>query len=1048
MAFFGLAVLLFSVLDCRSERENGLAGLAGARPGNGRLSQLPWASYSPAKVWQTTSAFRRTANLARQALAASRTSETLRNDAVIALVAGDTGRGITELTEATELSTGDATLWSDLAAAHLQRGASLSDPYELVLALAAANRAVGIDPSLLSARFNRALAHEGLSLRRAAVADWQMLKDREQDPGWQREARDHAAALDRPIARVDWNANLAAVEEAIQQGDEGKIRSIVSGSPQRFREHVEESVVPTLGSQDGAVAEKSLATARAVGKALATNHGGRMVADTVHQIDGMRAADPESFRQLAWALQAYGEGISLMQQEAFSQALPHFRTARKVLSELRSPFAGWAMFQAGYCQIRIFDLPNARTSLEELTGTPWIAKYKALHGRTLWMLALIEAIEGNLTTSLTNLEIALAAFEALGEKDNVAWLSAFVAVAFDYLGKQREAWRRLYPALRELEYLNKPQAQMAVWHAAASLAHEQGEFGLAQAFVDELLHSTKLTGQASAIVEALRWRAVILAKLGRKVDAARDLREAWSFQQRVSDPQSQRSLEGDLRLAEGELAVNVSPEQAIAALNPAIEIFRSLAYHYQLGHALYLRALAEDKLGRFDDEERDLAAAIAELERQREKVTEPEERVSYLDRRREILDSMISFQLYRRRRPAEALRFSENAKARVLWDWILTQPGSGLHKDLDRSRLSPAHSGALAKDLPERTAVIEYAVLPQSTIIWLLRRDMEPKVVTVKVGTKRWEDLIQTLQRAVLDGQSTVLAIASEQLHDILLKPVKRDLFAGERLVFIPDGPLHGLPFALLRDRQTGKYLIQDHVCSVAPSIQVFKASLHRDKFLARRITPRALMIADPDFDRTMYPSLPRLSAAKTEAAIAQTFPGSQVLRARDATRRTFLNSAGDFEIVHFGGHSVVNTEFPLLSQMVLAEDTEDPNRGVLYSGDLLHQHFSRTRLVVLASCETAAGRISRTEGVENLARPFLAAGVPAVVASLWSVDDDSTSHFFSRFYKHLHSSFDAAAALRAAQIEAIELAEEESRDPRTWAAFEVIGGSALPDSM
>lgn len=1051
MVILGSAFTLLSVLQCGPEpgskqKTHMLDGLAGARPGEGRLSQLPWASYSPRRSPQSMQSFRQTADLAREALAARRTSETLRNDAIVALVAGNTKLGIAELAEATQQSPEDASLWSDLAAAHLQRNAALSDPYELVLALAAADRAVRIDPSLLPARFNRALAYEGLSLRRAAAADWQMLEDREHDPGWRGEISDHVMTLHRPLPRVDWQASLAAVEEAVHRGDAGKVRSIVSDSPQRFREYVEEQLLPTWGRQDGA-AEKSLAVARALGQALAATHKDRMTADTVNQIARLQAVDPEGSRQLARALQAYGEGVSLMQQEAFSLALPHFHTARKALSRLRSPFAGWATFQTGYCQIRTFDMANARTLLEELTQTPWVAQYKALHGRTLWMLALIEAVEGNLTASLTDLEIALRNFQALGEKDNVAWLRAFVAVDFDYLGKRNEAWRQLYPVLQELESLDKPQAQMAVWHAAASLAHEQGELGVAQAFVDELLRSTKATGQSSAIVEALRWRAVILAKLGRKADAAGDLREAWAYQQRVSDPRSRRSLEGDLRLAEGELAVGVSPEQAIAALDPAIEIFRSLSYHYQLGHAFYLRALAEDKLGRFDDEERDLAAAIAELERQREKVTAPEERVSYLDRRRELLDSMISFQLYRRRRPAAALRFSENAKARVLWDWILTQPGSGgLRKDLDRSRLSPADSGTLARDLPEGTAVIEYAVLPRSTIIWLLRRDTEPKVVTVEVGAERLGGLVQTLQRAVMNGRSAVLEMTSEKLRDILLKPFERNLSPGERLVFIPDGPLHGLPFALLRDRQTGRYLIQDHVCSVAPSIRVFKASRHRDKFLARRITPRALVIADPDFDRTLYSSLPRLTAVETEASITQIFPDSQVLRDRNATRRAFLSSAGGFEIVHFGGHSVVNTEFPLLSQMVLAGDPEDPNRGVLYSGDLLHLHFARTRLVVLASCATAVGRISRTEGVENLARPFLAAGVPAVVASLWSVDDDPTSHFFSRFYRHFHSSVDAAAALRATQVEAIEHGEKGSENPRTWAAFEVIGGSALAE--
>ena len=200
-------------------------------------------------------------------------------------------------------------------------------------------------------------------------------------------------------------------------------------------------------------------------------------------------------------------------------------------------------------------------------------------------------------------------------------------------------------------------------------------------------------------------------------------------------------------------------------------------------------------------------------------------------------------------------------------------------------------------------------------------------------------------------------------------------------------------------------------------------------------------MIVDPDFDRKLYASLPRLRAGESEASFARMFPGSRVLRHAGATRAAFLGSAGDFEIVHLGGHSLVNTEFPLLSQMLFASAPEDPARGVLYSGDILTQRFSSTRLVVLASCSTALGRISRTEGVESLARPFLAAGVPAVIASLWDVDDEAAADFFSRFYRHLARNFDVARALRETQLDLIE-----SAAPLSWGAFEVIGANAPAD--
>jgi hypothetical protein len=70
-----------------------------------------------------------------------------------------------------ELDPKNALAWSDLASAHLQPSAKVSDPYELMLALSAANRAVQLDPNLIPAHFNRALALERLALRDQALAD-------------------------------------------------------------------------------------------------------------------------------------------------------------------------------------------------------------------------------------------------------------------------------------------------------------------------------------------------------------------------------------------------------------------------------------------------------------------------------------------------------------------------------------------------------------------------------------------------------------------------------------------------------------------------------------------------------------------------------------------------------------------------------------------------------------------------------------------------------------------------------------------------------------
>ena len=53
-----------------------------------------------------------------------------------------------------------------------------------------------------------------------------------------------------------------------------------------------------------------------------------------------------------------------------------------------------------------------------------------------------------------------------------------------------------------------------------------------------------------------------------------------------------------------------------------------------------------------------------------------------------------------------------------------------------------------------------------------------------------------------------------------------------------------------------------------------------------------------------------------------------------------------------------------------------------------------RAGMAFLSGCESARGRASAGEGVLGLSSAFLVAGVPAVVATLWPVDDAATARF------------------------------------------------------
>ena len=54
---------------------------------------------------------------------------------------------------------------------------------------------------------------------------------------------------------------------------------------------------------------------------------------------------------------------------------------------------------------------------------------------------------------------------------------------------------------------------------------------------------------------------------------------------------------------------------------------------------------------------------------------------------------------------------------------------------------------------------------------------------------------------------------------------------------------------------------------------------------------------------------------------------------------------------------------------------------------------------MTLSACETGLGKISNGDDVVGLTRGFLYAGSNTIVASLWEVDDQATSHLMEEFY-------------------------------------------------
>jgi len=186
------------------------------------------------------------------------------------------------------------------------------------------------------------------------------------------------------------------------------------------------------------------------------------------------------------------------------------------------------------------------------------------------------------------------------------------------------------------------------------------------------------------------------------------------------------------------------------------------------------------------------------------------------------------------------------------------------------------------------------------------------------------------------------------------------------------------------------------------------------------------------------------LSTRREAVAISALVPERERMQALDfeASRTTALRpELGEYRIVHFATHGMLNNIHPELSGIVLSLVDKEGHQqdGFLRLQDIYNLKLA-AELVALSACQTALGKEIKGEGLIGLTRGFMYAGAPRVVASLWKVDDRATSELMKRFYQGMlgPEALRPAGALRQAQLSILK--EKQWREPYYWAAFVLQG--------
>lgn len=691
---------------------------------------------------------------------------------------------------------------------------------------------------------------------------------------------------------------------------------------------------------------------------------------------------------------------------------------------------------------------------------------------TLQNLGKIHQSLGETEEALAHYERALPIWRELGVKSEEAGTLLALGDLYQRMGEPRKALDLLPRAIALFEAEGSSGDAASALTTLGDAQARAGQVREALASLTRALAIHRRNGNRREEAQALNSLGCCHLLLGRPEEARRSLAAARSIFRQIGDRPAEAVALVNLGLA-GE----ARPRQAIASFEAARPMLVSREHE---ALALLGLARAHRRLGDLASARKEAEAAIDSIESLRGKSASLGLRASFLASKQDFYGFHVDLLMeLHRREPgagydARALAASEQARARSLLDLLaesdfrkgadpallrreeelarrindLAERPAGpelrellAQQERVQAAIRPALASARPLTLPEiqrevadgETLVLLYALGRERSFLWavtpdsLSTFDLPPRARIEEAARRTYGPLSippQTLARARTRQEMA-------DLSRMLLAPAAA-LLEGKRLVVVPDGALHYVPFAALPAPGTDEPLVVRHEVVTLPSASTLGA-IRRE---ARPPSAATLaVVADPVFAAEDARKLGRLPFSREEAdALLALAPPAGRLGAlgADASRDTVLSGRlADYRLVHFATHGILDAENPELSGLLLSD-------GFLRAHEIYRLSLPAD-LVVLSACRTALGREMRGEGLVGLTRGFLHAGARGVLVSLWEVEDRATAELMRRFYRGmLKEGRPPAAALRQAQA---SLRREPGWEaPYFWAGFVLQG--------
>ncbi|MEI2577574.1 CHAT domain-containing protein [Scytonema sp. PRP1] len=337
----------------------------------------------------------------------------------------------------------------------------------------------------------------------------------------------------------------------------------------------------------------------------------------------------------------------------------------------------------------------------------------------------------------------------------------------------------------------------------------------------------------------------------------------------------------------------------------------------------------------------------------------------------------------------------------------------------------------------QQAAVLYPIILPDRLDVILKLPNQDLRHYKTVIAEDKVKGVVEDLREYLRDvTRTSQVKQLSQQIYDWLIRPAEAQLSESgiKTLVFVLDGELRNLPMSVLYDKQQQKYLVEKYAIAVAPGLQLLDPKPLQK---VRLNTLTAGVAAERSIENRKFPSLNNVPRELQE--IKSEVPRSQELLNQQFTETNLQNQlqSASFSVVHLATHGEFSSDpektFIVTWDELLKVKEFDKLLRVSDTGKSNNSNTNNIQLLVLSACKTAVGDKRAALGLAGVA---VRAGARSTVATLWSVDDESTANLMSKFYQELKAGVNKAEALQHAQLTVFA----QQKNPYFWAPFVLVG--------